>query len=104
MCPLPCLALPNRLDPDLAEAVSTTYYFLDWRDYMPVSAIILNQHGLLPDDAELDEVGCGGVVDYRHSVSSVLWRFMLKCEPSTHLVAAAFYVPGIKLLLCLLAP
>jgi hypothetical protein len=43
----------------LAEAVSTTYYFLDWRDFMPVSAIILNQHGLLPDDAEIDEVGCG---------------------------------------------
>lgn len=43
----------------LAEAVSTTYYFLDWRDFMPVSAIILNQHGLLPDDAELDEVSCG---------------------------------------------
>lgn len=53
------LALHHRLDSVLAEAVSTTYYFLDWRDFMPVSAIILNQHGLLPDDAEIDEVGCG---------------------------------------------
>jgi hypothetical protein len=52
-----------RLDSVLAEAVSTTYYFLDWRDFQPVSAVLLKQHDLLPEEVELDDVSvcvCGG--------------------------------------------
>ena len=50
------LLLHCTLDPMLADAIASTYYFLDWRDHQPVSAVLLNQHDLLPDDAELDEV------------------------------------------------
>jgi len=51
------LLLHCVLDPTLAEAIASTYYFLDWRNFQPVSAMLLNQHDLLPEEAELDEVG-----------------------------------------------
>lgn len=51
------LLLHCVLDPTLAEAIATTYFFLDWRNFQPVSAMLLNQHDLLPEEAELDEVG-----------------------------------------------
>lgn len=43
----------------LVDLLTTTYYFMDWRHVQPVSAVLLNQHDLLPDDAELDEVRGG---------------------------------------------
>lgn len=50
------LLLHCALDPTLADVIASTYYFMEWRDFQPVSAVLLNQHDLLPDEAELDAV------------------------------------------------
>lgn len=52
----PATACSHSLDPLLADVIPSTYYFLNWRDSTPVSAVLLNQHDLLPEDAELDAV------------------------------------------------
>lgn len=46
----------HRLDPLLADLLASTYYFIEWRFFTPVSAVLLNQNDMLPDDADLEEV------------------------------------------------
>jgi hypothetical protein len=59
------------LDPLLADLFASTYYFMEWRFFTPVSAVLLNQNGMLPDDADLEEVRVGVVVCQQNVVDTV---------------------------------